>query len=583
MNYKILIFFYSIIYFCTGSLFAQHIIKGQVADKITKEILAYATVHSLSGSTVTNENGAFLLKATDSVRWISVRYVGYKTETFFVKENSENVLLYLEPIASALNEVIVSAHEDDTPYILFTGAIESFYKTSQKMSDSKAFFRSYTTVDEIYPAEMFEAYYNVKCNSLEIKDAKLKAGRFLLPKQTSFLNMSSLTLIELFKPFLNTKESIFPYTPFTMTAWRHLKRNYSIFILDKTPLENDTLVHFRFIARDSINSFSGELFYFIKKQRMEKIILKAANVATIPFVSIANRVKNKFSNLSYSIEMGFDSFQNKTLLNYIVFNYQFDANSQNQTRHIFTSMKLFLYDYGTKFQLPILHSITNKTDYQLITYFPYNNYFFTRNPEIAENDAEKQLRLAFNSIPCYDSRNENDSLPFLPKRIEHWTKDWKPDLQLVGNTPIGDSHARLKHYKYEGKKAEWDSSFASTMLYLDYDCYSDTLIFNTSALIDYKYSYLLNPDSVTIGYFAMYLDMSKIAADKMLWEARKKYSTRCPTEEEAIELYDKYNSSYELDIYNLYCNSNSKMKLTFYPSLKRLVKSNLKYAEKMTK
>lgn len=92
----------------------------------------------------------------------------------------------------------------------------------------------------VFSSQIFEAYYNVKCNSFEVQNGKLKVGRFLLSKQTSFLNMSS-SLIEMFKPFMNSNESVFPYTPFTMTTWRQLRRNYSISILNKTPLERHSL------------------------------------------------------------------------------------------------------------------------------------------------------------------------------------------------------------------------------------------------------------------------------------------------------------------------------------------------------
>jgi hypothetical protein len=580
MNYRVTVF-YIVAFFFTGHLFAQHIVKGLVTNKITKERLAYATVYSNEASTVTNENGEFVLRIKDSLSWVAARYVGYKADTFFLNKNFENVQIYLEQISAALHEVVVSAKGDDTPYVLFAEIMQSFILGTEKRYDSKAFFRSYTTVDGTAPAEFFEAYYNVKSNPFGVYEGKLKAGRFLLPKQTSFLNMSSLELIELFKPFFSANEALFPYTPFTMPTWKLLKRNYSIAILDRTPVQKDTLIHFRFIAKDSLNSFSGELFYFVQKHKMEKIILNANHVTKIPFVSIADSANNKFSNLTYSMETGYDVFQKENLLNYIVFNFQFDATSKNQTKHIFTSMKLLLYDYGKIFSLPIFHSVTNKTDYQLITYLPYNDYFFQHNTVIAENGAEKKLREIFSSIPCYDSRIKNDSIPFLPTKFEHWTNNWKPNLKLLANHPTGDARARLRYYKYEGRKADWDSSFALTMMYLDYDCYSDTTVFNTSALINCKNSFLLNPDSVAINYFSLYLDVAKIAADKMLLEARKKYSTHCPSQEEIMTLYDKYNESYQLDMYNVYCNSNSNRRLIFYPAIRKVIKDNLRAAEEI--
>lgn len=113
------------------------------------------------------------------------------------------------------------------------------------------------------------------------------------------------------------------------------------------------------------------------------------------------------------------------------------------------------------------------------------------------------------------------------------------------------------------------------MLYLDYDCYPDTILYTTNALIDYKYSYILRPDTLNNGYFRMYLDIARIAANRMLAEARRRFAGRCPTPKEMQDLYDDYNTSYELDIYNLYSNSNSAKKQKFFESLTKIIRAGL--------
>lgn len=557
------------------SLPAQYILRGQVLDKVSKEELIYATVYFKNFSTVTNEDGNFLLKANEPITWVGISYVSYKPDTIQVDTSGKFINIQLVPSLKSLNAVTVFAKTNDDRYKLFYEAIESFHIRGGKKIQSKAFFRSYTTVDSVNPAELFESYYNLKCSSLGVYDSKLKAGRFLLPKQTSFLNMSSISLITIFNPFINN-EAVFPYAPFASESWRQLKRNYIISIKDRTPYPNDTLVQFEFKARDSINTFSGVLFYWIKAKCPEKVILFGNNVTAIPFYSIADSANHKFTNLKYHIEMGYNSFKSNIVFHYIDFNMEFDLKGKDElNKHIYTSMKLLLYDYEKEFQLPVFRSITTKTDYQQITYFPYNDYFFIRNPVIEENAHEKNLRKTFDTISCYDSRKPNESIPFIPNRIEEWSETWSPNLKLVGTKPNNISRGRLKKYETDIQKPTWDSSFASTMLYLDYDCYPDTIVFNSTALIDYKYSYILKADSITEGYFRMYLDVAKLAAQKMLFSARKTYAHKCPSEEEITKLYDYYNNSYEQDMYNLYCNSNSTRRKMFYPKLKKIISEEL--------
>jgi hypothetical protein len=584
------IFILSCCLLCASDLYAQQDIKGRVLDKISKKSLAYASVQCGSVTTITNENGLFLLKKEDTSKWLRVKYLGYEEDSVLLPDNSDDLSIYLEQISTALKGVVVSAKEDNEPYQLFVDAIQSLAVDSKKTIDSKAYFKSYTTVDEVHPAELFEAYYNLKSTAISIKDKQLKAGRFLLPRQSSFLNLSSLKLMELFQPFSYNNQFLFPYTPFIITKWRQLKRYYSISIMDKIPTEKDTLIHFRFTARDSVNTFSGELYYFAEQERVEKIILTANNATHIPFVSLADSVHNKFSKLSYSIEAGFDLFQNKNRLNYTVFNYQFDTRKDEETKHIATYMKLFLYDYGQSFQLPMYRPISNSTDYQLITYFPYNEYFFQRNPAIAESDAEKKVRTIFAAIPCYDSRIKNDSIPFLPYKVQVCSAAAKPRFELVNDKAV--THPpQPKNFKAKLNKAEkasgipvskveakeeFDSSFLSVMTFLDYDCYPDTTVFNAALLFDYRYTYMLRADSLTISFFNFMFWLIEKKTYNMMKYLTIDYGSRCPSKQEMIDWYTYHSIINEYNDYYGYCKMNSKTRKEWFEHHKMVIEQFVK-------
>lgn len=576
-------------------LYAQQEIKGRVLDKATRAPLAYATIQSGTITTITNENGVFLLKKEDAAQWIRVKYLGYEDDSMLLQGNLDNLSVYLEQIPASLKGVVISVKEDNEPYQLFVEAMKSLSSDSKKSIDSKAYFKSYTTVDEVHPAELFEAYYNIKSNAFSIKDKHLKAGRFLLPKESSFLNLSSLKLMELFQPYNYNNQFLFPYTPFIISKWRQLKRYYAIAIIDKTPTDKDTLIHFRFTARDSVNTFSGELYYSVEQERVEKILLNAKQVTHIPFVSLADSVHNKFSNLSYAIEVGFDLFENKNRLSYMVFNYGFDTKKEEETKHVATNMKLLLYDYGQSFRLPMYRTISNSSDYQLITYFPYNDYFFRRNLAIAESDAEKKVRAIFAATPCYDSRVKNDTIPFLPYKLQLFGEDAKLRFELVNNKPV--THPpRPRHFKSKLNKAEkacgmpvskveskatFDSCFFSLVTFLDYDCYTDTTVFNAALLVDYRYTYMLRADSLSLSFFNFMFWISKKRTDNMMQFLALDYGRHCPAEKDMTDWYTYHTIMNEYNDYYTYCKMNTDKRKEWFEhhkmALEQFMKDNKDY------
>ena len=565
------------------TLFSQQLINGVVVDAETNLKISYATVNFKKSSALTNVDGEFILKSNDTINWVIVKSIGYKTDTIFINDSMLYIQVRLKKIPRLINEITIQAESNNERFIIFSEAIHYLKKKFEKSMNVKSFFRSYTLVDSNRPAELFEAYYNVECDKYGIHNPHLKAGRFIVPIETSFFNMSSLSLIENFNPLYDDYQDIFPSSPFKNEDWRLIKENYKLQILDKTPVsDGDTLLHFKFTSKLPSKSFSGELYYHNSTHYIERIVLTIDNADKIPLSSIKDSSSNKISNLIYNIEIGFDYVKDKARYKYIVFNYEFNMSSPKQKNHIFTSMKLLFYDYGSKFQTPIIRSIISQTDYQKVAFYPYNEYFFERNPVILENEAELKIIKKFKDIPSYDSKIKNYySIPFLPHIVEEWYADWSPNIDLVSKFSIPKAHYRLKYYKDDRLKNDWDSSFASTMLYLDYDCYPDTVVFQTNALFDYKYSYSLNQDSVSMDYFKMYFEITKIASYHLLWTLIKKFRNKCPSEKEVLKIFDKINMSFENDINTTYTNLNSKNKDILYPKFRKLLEGKLKYAERM--
>lgn len=563
--------------------FSQRICRVEVLDSIDNIKVRYATISINKNTILTNSEGVFNFRAQDSTTKLIVKAIGYLTDTFFISNCDSNFLLYLRKNNNIIKGVEIKSESNNERFKTFVDAINLLKEKSTFFSDkSKSFYRSYTITDSSSPAEYYEGYYNIITSLNGVRSPNLKAGRFLLPKEINYMNITPMVLFENFNPFNSDVNNIFPYTPFIFKEWSELKKYYKISIESKTPdLNGDTLIHFKFISRDNKNGFSGDFYYKINSKIIDKVILYADSIMKVPFSSIQDSSKIKILNLGYNIEIGFNN-SNYIDFKYIDMDYHFDAQNQEKIKHIKTSMKLLLYDYGKHFQLPICRSIVGLSDYQKIAFYPYNSFFFERNQVLEEDFKENQIKKMFEKIECYDSKIKNyHSIPFLKHNVIEWTKDWELNLKFIPNKYINEAHYRIKYYKSELKKKEWDSTFASTILYLDYDCYPDTIVFNSNALLDYNYSYMLAKNDVDIMYFKSYFNLTKIVSNWLLKYLRKEFNSKqCPKDKKILKIFDKQNMGLEQDIYNIYANSNSRYKLVFKNFIENAIKKNLLLSEK---
>ncbi len=108
---------------------AQRSIKGQVTDAANGEPLMGATVQPVGGGngTATDVDGNFSLNVSNSVKYLRVSYVGYKTQQ--VPAN-DGVRVALVSEDNALDEVMVVAY-GTTKKTSFTGSAEAM--TSKKL------------------------------------------------------------------------------------------------------------------------------------------------------------------------------------------------------------------------------------------------------------------------------------------------------------------------------------------------------------------------------------------------------------------------------------------------------------------
>ncbi len=92
---------------------AQNVVSGVVKDRQTGEVLSHVsiTVDGSAAHTVTNEEGRFTLKATNSPRYIQLSHVGYKTRRQQLDGRTEGLQILMTSHTVSLDELIVSVND----------------------------------------------------------------------------------------------------------------------------------------------------------------------------------------------------------------------------------------------------------------------------------------------------------------------------------------------------------------------------------------------------------------------------------------------------------------------------------------
>lgn len=181
---------------CTASVSAQTelaVVKGEVRDRETRAPLGQANVSvpGTSISTVTNDEGRFVIKAAVRPERIMVSHLGYKSRYMRIPSNDDDVVVRMQPSAIMLSEVLVSP---DDPQIVLSTALSRIHDNYGKDANMmQAFYRE--TVQKrnryIYVAEavadMVKTGYHRSIRNDRV--AVAKGRRLLSPRQNDTLGV----------------------------------------------------------------------------------------------------------------------------------------------------------------------------------------------------------------------------------------------------------------------------------------------------------------------------------------------------------------------------------------------------------
>ena len=88
---------YMLFSFWFASSFSQHIVRGKVIDKDTKEPIEYAVISVGENvrNTLTDESGNFKISVPKDSPAVYVSFVGYRLQTVSVKNNRQQLTIFL--------------------------------------------------------------------------------------------------------------------------------------------------------------------------------------------------------------------------------------------------------------------------------------------------------------------------------------------------------------------------------------------------------------------------------------------------------------------------------------------------------
>ncbi len=524
---SILLFILILFHFSTSS---QTIIRGTVLDAKTKSPLEFATVlYSDYDGVITNENGGFQIKINQKVKSLKVSYIGYQTMEVPINSLDKPLEILLQQNITSMQEVVVKAKDLWASNLLFK-AIKKSRKEAKPRHQSKLFRRTYS-YRENRPAEFMEAFYNVKTRDGGIDFFQLKNGRFGIPNDSSFLNIDLTHLMQVYKLFTNEFHFL-PASPLEYTSLRKLRKDFDVRIRNEYAVENDTIFEISFEPlRKKDILFEGKVW--IKKSSLviEKVTLQAKDTRRNPFKSVVDPINNKVANLDFSLNIGFKYHDGKTVFDYIQIKDQKTMVTPIETYQVNSNTKLVFYDYEKPFQTPFFSEFSEAYhDYEKILFFPYDKYFWNRNFLISETEDEQKFREELDEKELFKNQNGETAL-LIERRFERWSKDWEIVPELVSQREIRPGHKLDEVIFINQDKAPPQNNLSTrTFIFLDYECYADTVIFKTEAVIDYRFTFTMHRNKTDFKCLENFLHLAKIHANELQKELEEKFSKNkiCP-------------------------------------------------------
>ncbi len=510
--------------------FGQNNLSGIVKDAKTNTPLPFAAIQSTNGKgVITNENGRFEIPIFQNNTTLKVSYVGYQPLTVNITNHSEPIEILLTQDVILINEIIVLSQDNYASSLLYK-SIRISRKDANIRQKSKVFRRSYSYRDDL-PSEHMEAFYSAKMRDGGVDYFNLKNGKYGVPSDTSFMNLQMTNLLENYKLFTNEYTAL-PASPLEYTSLKKLRKDFNVRIKNKYKVEKDTIIelHFEpFLKKDIL--FEGIVWIRQSNLIIEKIKLDIQKTNRNPFIIIPDPDLNKAERLDLSFIIGFKYYNEKAVFDYIHSSYKMQVSTPVKDFEVSSNTNFYFYDYDKPFTLPFFPKFLNKFhDYEKILCFPYDPAFWEKNFLIAETAAEQMFRKELESKSLFKNQSGQQA-KLIQRRFEAWNPNWNIEPRLVTNREGWETEEidEVLYINRKGVAPEY-TLFAKTFIFLDYECYADSIMFKTDAIIDYRFCFSINRKLEDFRYLEDFMHLAKTHANNLQIELVKEFgrSGDCP-------------------------------------------------------
>jgi len=173
---------------CAVKSYSQTIL-GKVIDGVSGEPIPFVSLMIVGTQTtsITNENGDFLIKATSLPVKLKFSHVSYLNGETEVKTISDNLVVKLNQAAINLSEVTIDPYRGKK---LLKSAFEKAAKSKADNHYLKAFYRQLTSVNN-NPTKIHEIFYDIKWNVTKTTGWIAKQTRYAESKNQPEFDLSN--------------------------------------------------------------------------------------------------------------------------------------------------------------------------------------------------------------------------------------------------------------------------------------------------------------------------------------------------------------------------------------------------------
>jgi len=265
---------------------------------------------------------------------------------------------------------------------------------------------------------------------------------------------------------------------------------------------------------------------------------------------------------------------------YLVFNLVIGNKAGTLNYHFSSNNKLYFFDYIHLFEIPLfsIKSAFESNDYEKIYMLPYNQEFWNRSVILEETKEEQLFRKKLEQEKLFANTGKGEEKSTILKtRFAHWKPHFEVNPTLMTNNTVPrPATGESLGVPFINKVIPTKEFHVETFLFLDYNCYEDTVLFKTEAILDYSNSYYSKSDPISsFGFFRIFMDITKIYALELNQNLSRKYKKKCPSKEELEGEIKEAEDNLHSEVLTIEANLNSKNKKSYLQNLAKLTMERL--------